>query len=236
MKHAILALLLICSGGLSALPTTAKTVEYTLTLARQKVTLDGKTTEKITINGTLPGPTLRFTEGDEAVIHVVNTMKDTASVHWHGLIVPAAEDGAPGFNGFDGIAAGATYTYRFPIKQAGTYWYHSHSGGQEQDGLYGGIVIDPAPDHRVRAPIPADHDYVLVLSDFSTESAEAILSHLKMSSDYYQFHRRTLGDFFKDAKTEGFGKALKTSMSWARCACCAPILPMSKAIISSSTA
>jgi FtsP/CotA-like multicopper oxidase with cupredoxin domain len=216
MKYVILALCALCGAAFSALPVAAKTVEYTLTLARQKITLDGKASEKITINDTLPGPTLRFTEGDEAVIHVVNTMKTSASVHWHGLIVPAAEDGAPGFNGFEGIAPGATYTYRFPIKQAGTYWYHSHTGGQEQDGLYGGIVIDPSPDKRVRAPIPADHDYVLVLSDLSTESAETILSHLKMSSDYYQFHRRTLGDFFKDAGKEGFGKALKTSMSWGK--------------------
>src|SRR6185437_614468 len=172
---------------------------------------------KITINRTLPGPTLRFTEGDDAVIHVTNTLKTGTSIHWHGMIVPGAQDGVPGFNAFDGIRPGQTYTYRFHIKQAGTYWYHAHSMGQEQDGLLGALVIDPAsgmPDAAMTPP--ADKDYVLILTDESPETADRIEAHLKGNADYYQYHRRTVGDFFHDVGAMGFDKAVKMAGMWGK--------------------
>lgn len=206
---ALIGVFLLCVAPLAV---QAATVEYTLTVARQTVTIAGQAANKITVNGTLPGPTLRFTEGDEAIIHVVNTMKEETSVHWHGLIVPPLMDGVPGFNHFAAIKPGETFTYRFPIRQAGTYWYHAHTSGQEQDGLYGAMVIAPkAPD-----PMKVDRDYVIVVSDYSQESPDAILRHLKMSSDYYQFHRRTVGDFAADLAQDGVAKTLKTSEAWGR--------------------
>jgi len=159
----------------------AKAEEYNLVIAREPVNITGKTVEKITINGTIPGPTLRFTEGEEAVIHVTNKMGEDTSVHWHGLILPGEMDGVPGFNGFLGIKPGETFTYRFPVKQTGTYWYHAHSSEQEQDGHYGSLVLAP----KGKDPIRADRDYVVLLSDFHDEDGKDIFSNLKMSSDYY---------------------------------------------------
>jgi len=191
-------------------PATFATTEYNLTISRQPVNITGEPVEKVTVNGGIPAPTLRFKQGEEALIHVTNTMKEDSSIHWHGLIVPGGMDGVPGLNGFTGIHPGETFTYRFPLKQAGTYWYHAHSMGQEQDGLYGSIIVDPAG----RDPIKADRDYVVVLSDFTEEKSDAIMSHLKMDSDYYANARRTVGDFFHDVKTKGFGKAWKTAKDW----------------------
>jgi FtsP/CotA-like multicopper oxidase with cupredoxin domain len=191
-------------------PAQATVVEYTLTIARQKVNITGSPVEKITVNGELPAPTLRFTEGDEAVIHVVNAMDEPTSVHWHGLILPGAMDGVTGFNGYEAIKPHSNFTYRFPIKQTGTYWYHSHTAGQEQDGLYGSIIVAPKGKDRVAA----DRDYVMVISDFSEESASDILSHLKMSSDYYANRRLTLADFFHDVHERGWSKAWKDSKDW----------------------
>jgi FtsP/CotA-like multicopper oxidase with cupredoxin domain len=121
----------------------AQISEHHLTIARQAVAISGKASEKITVNGTIPGQTLRFSEGDEAVIHVTNRMDRTTSIHWHGLLLPDAMDGVPGFGGFPGIAPGETFTYRFTIRQNGTYWYHAHSSAQEQDGLYGALITQP---------------------------------------------------------------------------------------------
>ena len=186
----------------------AGTVEYTLTIAKQPLSVTGQPSDKITINGTLPGPVLRFNQGDEAIVHVINAMAEETSIHWHGLIIPGGMDGAPGFNHFAAIKPGGDFTYRFPVRQAGTYWYHAHSLGQEQDGLYGAIVIAPeAPD-----PAHSDRDYVVLLSDYSAESAADILAHLKMSSDYYQYRRRTVFDFLADAGRDG----LKSALSWGK--------------------
>lgn len=195
-----------------AIAAGAKTREYSLIINREMVNLTGRWHSKITVNGTIPGPTLYFTEGEEAIIHVTNNMANETSVHWHGLLVPKDMDGAPGFNGILPIGAGATFTYRFTIRQSGTYWYHAHTGGQEQDGLYGGIVIAPKePDN-----IAADRDYVILLSDYSSESSEQILGHLKMSSDYYQNRRRTLGDFVRDAKSDGLSAASRRAKEWGK--------------------
>jgi FtsP/CotA-like multicopper oxidase with cupredoxin domain len=198
--------------GLVPLAAQAKTVEYSLSINRQIVSVDGDDLKKVTINGTLPGPVLHFTEGDDAIIHVTNQMEDDTSVHWHGLLIPSPMDGAPGFNAFSEIKSGQTFTYRFPIRQSGTYWYHAHSLGQEQDGLYSAIVIDP----KEPEPIKADRDYVVLLSDMSSENAQDILKHLKMSSDYYQYHRLTALDFLGDIQRDGLRAALKSANDWGK--------------------
>jgi FtsP/CotA-like multicopper oxidase with cupredoxin domain len=193
-------------------PLWAHAAEYNLTIAREPVNITGKPVEKVTVNGGIPAPTLRFKEGDEAVIHVTNSMKETSSIHWHGFILPGDMDGVPGLNGFKGIAPGQTFTYRFPLKQSGTYWYHAHSAGQEQDGLYGSIIVAP----KGTDPIKSDRDYVVVLSDFTTETSEQVMAHLKMSSDYYATARRTVGDFFHDVNTKGWGKAWTNAKNWGQ--------------------
>ncbi len=195
---------------LLSLALPAKAAEYSLTIAREPVKITGNTVEKITVNGSIPGPTLRFTEGEDAVIHVTNKLDEDTSVHWHGLLLPGEMDGVPGFNGFPGIKPGETFTYRFKIRQDGTYWYHAHSMGQEQDGHYGSIVIAP----KGQDPVQADRDYVVLLSDFHDEDSWDIMSNLKMSSEYYQYARRTVGDFFGDAKERGFGKAWENAKMW----------------------
>lgn len=188
----------------------AGAAEYSLTINRGPVNVTGNTVDKITINGTIPGPTLHFIEGEEAVIHVTNNMDEDTSVHWHGLILPGEMDGVPGFNGFPGIKPGETFTYRFPVRQSGTYWYHAHSGEQEQDGHYGSLVLHP----KGQDPVQADRDYVVLLSDFHDEDGEDIFSNLKMTSDYYQFARRTIGDFFADVEERGLGKAWANAKMW----------------------
>lgn len=200
---------LLMLGFLTA-TANAKTSEYTLTVERLFVNITGKPIEKITVNGGIPAPTLRFTEGDEAVIHVTNKMDEPTSIHWHGLILPGVMDGVTGFNGYEAIKPHTTFTYRFPIKQTGTYWYHSHTGGQEQDGLYGSIIASP----KGKDPISANSDYVVVLSDFSEEHSSDIMANLKKSSDYYANARLTVGDFFTDIKDRGFSKAWKDAKDW----------------------
>ena len=207
--HHLGMMALLVAGFLTA-PAYAKTSEYTLTIDKLPVNITGTPIEKITVNGGIPAPTLRFTEGDEAVIHVTNKMGEPTSIHWHGLIVPGAMDGVTAFNGYEAIKPGTTFTYHFPIKQTGTYWYHSHTGGQEQDGLYGSIIISP----KGKDPIQANRDYVVVVSDFSEEHSSSIMANLKMSSDYYATARRTLGDFFDDVNRDGFSKAWKTAKEW----------------------
>lgn len=213
MRHVFMWMIALAGLLIAASPTHpafATTTEYNLVIAEQGVNITGHTVKKVTVNDSIPAPTLRFKEGDEAVIHVANTMDRDSSIHWHGLLIPGEMDGVPGFNDFAGIKPGQTFTYRFPLRQTGTYWYHAHSGGQEQDGLYGSIIVDP----RGRDPIRADRDYVVVLSDFTDESADDVLAHLKMSSDYYANARQTVGDFFKDVKKRGFGKAWATAKDW----------------------
>ncbi|HTT82368.1 MAG TPA: copper resistance system multicopper oxidase [Rhizomicrobium sp.] len=197
---------------LAAAPFAAEAGEYNLTIGDKPVEIDGHTVEAIAVNGQIPGPTLRFREGEDVVVHVTNTLKTTSSIHWHGMFVPAAMDGVPGLNGFPGIKPGETFTYRFTVRQSGTYWYHAHSGLQEQMGLYGPIVIDPKqPD-----PVQANRDYVVMLSDFPPEQATRILANLKANSDYYNWSRRTVGDFFHDAATKGVGETISDRLMWGK--------------------
>ncbi len=185
---------------------------YNLDIARQTVNVTGKPVEKITINGTIPGPTLRFTEGEEVTINVTNHLNEPTSVHWHGFLIPANMDGVPGFSGFPGIEPHQTFTYRFKIRQSGTYWYHAHSGAQEQDGHYGSIVITP----KGKDPVQADRDYVVLLSDFTNEKADSIMKNLKMNSSYYNFNQRTVGDFFHDVKEDGLKATVKDRKEWGK--------------------
>ena len=163
------------------LPTLAQAGTYDLVVERAAMQIvPGRTDSVIAINGTVPGPTLRFKEGEEAVVRVTNKLSATTSIHWHGLLVDGAYDGAPGFNGFAGIAPGETYTYRIRIRQSGTYWYHAHSGGQEQAGQYGALIIAP----KAEDPIKSDVEHVILLSDHTREDPARVQKNLKSDSGY----------------------------------------------------
>lgn len=204
-------MLRFCLALVAALTTApAWAGEYNLAIDRRDVNVTGHPVSSITVNGQIPGPTLRFHEGEDVTIHVTNRLKEDASVHWHGMLVPAQMDGVPGLNGYPGIKPGETYTYRFKIRQAGTYWYHSHTGTQEQAGLYGALVIDP----REPGPVKADRDYVVVLSDFKEENSDEILRKLKAMPGYYNRGRRTVGDFFDDVARDGLGATLRDRLDW----------------------
>ena len=164
-------------------------VEYDLTIDRTRLAFGGRTGTAVTMNGSVPGPLLRFTEGDEAVIRVHNKLDEMTSVHWHGLILPNDQDGVPHVN-FPGIAARSTFEYRYPIRQFGTYWCHSHSAFQEQLGHYAPFIIDPAGPE----PYPFDREMVVVLSDWTFEDPHDVLDNLKNRANYYNYQRNTLGD------------------------------------------
>jgi L-ascorbate oxidase len=182
---------------------------YDLTIGETTINVSGKARTALAINGTVPGPTLRFKEGEDLVINVTNTLKEDTSIHWHGLIVPTEQDGVPGLS-FDGIKPGTTHTYRFPAQQSGTYWFHSHSGLQEQSGVYGSIVIEP----QGREPFRYDREHVVVLSDWHDTRPEKILANLKKQSDYYNYNQRTLLSFFDEAEEKGFDAALADRLDW----------------------
>ena len=164
-----------------------------------------------TINGSVPGPLLRFREGERATIHVTNRLREDTSIHWHGLLVPNAMDGVPGVN-FPGIHPGQTFVYDFPLRQYGTYWYHSHSGFQEQLGHYGPLIIDPIEPE----PFQFDREYVVMLSDWSFENPAKILDNLKKQSAYYNFQRRTVGDFFRDVDRRGLRATIADRWEWGK--------------------
>lgn len=174
-------------GGLLTAVAQAATVEYTLTIARQTVDFSGKPVTRMTINGGIPGPILHFTEGDIARIHVQNDMKVPTSIHWHGMLVPNDMDGVP-YVTFPPISPGATFTYQFPIRQAGTYWYHSHSALQEQSGVYGAIVIEPRGGESRFAGL---EEHVLVLSDWTDESPAEVMRTLRSGNDFYSVRKRS---------------------------------------------
>ncbi|WP_412070194.1 copper resistance system multicopper oxidase [Rubrivirga sp. IMCC43871] len=180
-------------------------VEYDLTIDRTRLAFGDETGTAVTMNGTVPGPLLRFTEGDEAVIRVHNRLDEDTSIHWHGLILPNAMDGVPHVN-FPGIAARSTFEYRFPIRQYGTYWCHSHSAFQEQLGHYAPLVIDPAGPE----PAPFDRELVVVLSDWTFENPHDVLAHLKKRANYYNYQRNTVADLIRD------GRSLSDQLDWER--------------------
>lgn len=183
--------------------------EFDLTIANTLVNISGTERIATTINGTVPGPTLRWQEGDIVTLRVKNLLTEETSIHWHGIILPYQMDGAPQIS-FDGIAPGKTFTYRFKVQQSGTYWYHSHSEMQEQTGLYGAIVIEPAKPEAIQS----DRDYVVLLSDWTDEDPMAVFGKLKKESAYYNLNQPTVVDFFRDVANEGFGSAIEKRHMW----------------------
>jgi CopA family copper-resistance protein len=185
--------------------------EFDLRIGQTTVNITGTPRTALTINGSLPGPTLRWREGETVTVRVSNALAEDTSIHWHGLVLPANMDGVPGLS-FDGIAPGETYTYRFKVRQNGTYWYHSHSAFQEQQGVYGQLVIG------AREPEPFDYDreHVVMLTDWTDENPRRVFSNLKKRSDYYNLRQRTVADFVRDARRDGLGATLAERRMWGR--------------------
>ncbi|HEX7054080.1 MAG TPA: copper resistance system multicopper oxidase [Burkholderiales bacterium] len=180
-----------------------------LVIARTPFSFGGHRGSAITVNGTLPGPILRFREGETATLRVANRLDEDTSIHWHGILVPSGMDGVPGLS-FPGIRPGETFTYRFPVRQSGTYWYHSHSSLQEQLGHYGPLVMEPAHHDPVRY----DREHFVVLSDWTFRDPHRVLAMLKKRSGVFNFQQRTLGDFFREAKANGFRDVWQERKMW----------------------
>jgi len=183
--------------------------EFDLTIAETPVNFTGRSRIATTINGSIPAPTLHWREGDTVTIRVTNRLAVDASIHWHGIILPYQMDGVPGIS-YPGIRPGETFTYRFKVAQSGTYWYHSHSGMQEQTGLYGAIVVEPARADTIRA----DRDYVVQLSDWTDEAPHRLMAKLKAQGDYYNFNQPTFGQFAHDVSRDGWSAAVAKREMW----------------------
>lgn len=183
--------------------------EFDLFIAESPVNFTGKPRIATTVNGSIPAPTLRWREGDTVTIRVTNRLRERTSIHWHGIILPFEMDGVPGIS-FPGIAPGETFTYRFKVTQSGTYWYHSHSGMQEQTGVYGALVIEPAAGETIRA----DRDLVVQLSDWTDDDPMRVLSELKTQGDVYNFNQPTAFDFLRDVSRDGLQSALERRKMW----------------------
>ncbi|MEX5342206.1 copper resistance system multicopper oxidase [Pseudomonas sp. I2] len=191
-------------------PNVLTGTDFDLYIGELPVNVTGAARTAMAINGSLPGPILRWREGDTVTLRVRNRLKQDTSIHWHGIILPANMDGVPGLS-FHGIAPDGMYEYQFEVRQNGTYWYHSHSGLQEQAGVYGALVIDAkAPE-----PFTYERDYVVLLSDWTDEDPAKVLSKLKKQSDYYNFHKRTVGDFIDDVSEMGWSAAMADRKMWA---------------------
>jgi CopA family copper-resistance protein len=175
-----------------------------LTISKKTITIAGKKTRATTINGTVPGPLIRLREGQDITLRVTNKLDEDTSIHWHGILLPFQMDGVPGVS-FDGIKPGETFEYRYPVRQSGTYWYHSHSGLQEQLGHYGPMIIDPADND----PVEYDREYPVVLGDWTFEDPYEVLENLVKQDGYYNFQQRTMGEFLRDSRKDGLGSALK---------------------------
>lgn len=184
---------------------------FDLEIRRTSLLIGGRPTHPITVNGSIPGPLIRLREGREAVLRVTNHLPEDTSIHWHGILLPHGMDGVPGVS-FPGIRPGETFTYRYPVKQYGTFWYHSHSGLQEQLGHYGPLIIDPMEPE----PFEYDRDYVVMLSDWTFEDPYAVFMHLKKGEGYYNYQKRTVADFFDDVQTKGWRQTLEERGMWGR--------------------
>lgn len=191
-------------------PNVLTGTDFDLYIGDLPVNITGAARTAMAINGSLPGPILRWREGDTVTLRVRNRLKQDTSIHWHGIILPANMDGVPGLS-FHGIAPDGMYEYKFKVHQNGTYWYHSHSGFQEQVGVYGALVID-AKDPE---PFTYDRDYVVMLSDWTDEAPARVMSKFKKQSDYYNFHKRTVGDFVDDVSEKGWSAAVADRKMWA---------------------
>src|SRR3569832_1173071 len=191
--------------------TVALAGEYRLVIDETPVFITGRERMAMTFFGTVPGPALRWRDGVVVTLYVTNRLREPTSIHWHGIIVPNTMDGVPGIS-FENIAPGETFTYRFTVQQSGTYWYHSHSGLQEQSGVYSPLIIDPAKPE----PFQYDREYVVMLSDWTDENPARVLAKLKKQSGYYNFQKRTFFDFFRDARRNGWGATLSDRRAGGR--------------------
>lgn len=198
-----------------AAPLPALAGSYDLVIDRTDVAIDGQTRRVFSINGEIAGPVLRWKEGEEVTVNVTNRLKEDTSIHWHGILLPFYMDGVPMVS-FGGIKPGETFTYRFKVRQAGTYWYHSHSGGQEQEGMYAPIVIEPAKGEREKVA----RDYVVMLSDHHPMSAGAILRKLKQEPGYFNDRKRTLPGLMRDLSaaktTEDKQAVIASRLMWGQ--------------------
>jgi CopA family copper-resistance protein len=201
-------LCLLFIAGLGPKPGMLIAGEYNLTIDEKAINVVGQTQKAYLADDSLPAPTLHWREGELVTLNVTNRLKETTSLHWHGIILPYEMDGVPGIS-FSGIKPGETFTYRFPVNQSGTYWYHGHSGMQEQMGLYGALIIDPAEQaHQV------DRDIVIILSDWPQADPHRTMARLKKQSDYYNFQKRTVPTFFQDIQNKGFSATLSDRWDW----------------------
>jgi len=182
-----------------------------LSIGEQEIEIGGRRASAIALNGTLPGPLIRLREGQNVVIRATNQLRESTSIHWHGLILPFRMDGVPGVS-YPGIGVGETFTYRFPVRQNGTYWYHSHTAAQEQLGLYGPLIIDPPG----REPFRFDREYVVMLGDWLWADPAVMLAKLKKDNSYSNYQRRTVGEFISDAGKSGLGAALADRWEWGK--------------------
>lgn len=203
--------LVLVVGLTAALSSVAVAGQYNLTVDPVTIDTGEFTRSGIGFNGASPGPVLRFKEGEDVTVNVTNNLSESTSIHWHGLILPYQQDGVPGIS-YNGIAAGETFTYNFPITQSGTYWFHSHTGFQEPDGAYGTIIIDK----KKREPFRYDKEYVVQLTDTHPHSGDRIMRNLKMMPDYYNRKQRTFFDFLKDTEEKGFGAAMADYKAWGK--------------------
>lgn len=179
-----------------------------LHIRREDMNVAGRFARPITINGSMPGPLLRLKEGQRASLRVSNALNESTSIHWHGIILPENMDGVPGVS-FPGIDPGETFHYEYDVNQNGTYWYHSHSGLQEQLGHLGPIVIDPED-----GDIGADREHVIILSDWTFEDPDEVFRNLKVAEGYYNYQQRTLGDTFDDIRRQGLAKTWQERSMW----------------------
>jgi len=190
-------------------PTTLKGTNFDLTYSPTKINLTGNERIATAINGSVPAPILRWKEGETVTLNVTNNMAVDTSIHWHGIILPEKQDGVPGIS-FDGIKPGTTHKYQFDVNQSGTYWYHSHSGFQEQTGAYGAIIIDPKEPH----PYSFDREHVVMLSDWTDENPTDVYHKLKKLSHYYNFRERTISDAMKEVSDSGWSNFWKKRGMW----------------------
>lgn len=189
-------------------PTVLSGTEVDLEIGRVTVNYSGKASVATAVNVSVPGPLIRLREGDAVTIRVKNNLDEMTSIHWHGLILPTDMDGVPGIS-FGGIAPGETFTYRFVVKQSGTFWYHAHTLA-EQTGLYGPMIIEP----KSEPPLATDRDYTIMLSDWTDEAPLQVYLNLKKMSGYYNFAQPTVGDFASDAGKLGLSGALSKRAMW----------------------
>jgi len=197
-------------GFVLSAAATGKTVKYDLAIERNKVNMSGKRQVDfaLTVNGSIPAPTLEFNEGDEAEVVVANRSDEEVSIHWHGMLLPNGMDGVP-YLTTPPIFPGEQYVFKFPLRQSGTYWYHSHTGTQEQRGVYGAIVIRP----KVEAE-KVDHDLVVMLSDWTDENPAQVLKNLKKDGDYYQFKKGSVRSILAAIRAGNLGAYLHSM--WTR--------------------